>query len=368
MGDQSTIEWTQATWNPTVGCSRVSEGCRHCYAERQAFRAAAMGISRYDGITKKIGGEIRWTGEVRLVESALALPLRWKRPRRIFVNSMSDLFHEAVPDGWVMRILNVMARTPHVYQILTKRPERMRDFFTRWADLSGEDFNPKLVRGPEETRKAHPSGRGQLFAAMLDAMGRPPKGAAYPTFDWMEGMIRWPAWLPNVWLGVSVEDQATADARIPRLLQTPAAVRWVSYEPALGPVDFSKWLVCEYGGTKMCGGPYLDWIVVGGESGHGARPFDLAWARQTITQARAAGVPVFMKQAGSCFVTSYYDDDYRMLYEDEGIDWPEPIDWDIHYGQPPLSSRVRIKLDDRKGGNPIEWPEDLRVREYPEKG
>lgn len=258
MSDHTGIQWTDVTWNPTTGCTRVSPGCQNCYAERDANRLAGS-LRRYRGLTKKVGGQPRWTGEVRFLEEALTRPLRWKKPRRVFVNSMSDLFHEKVPDGWVMRILNVMAQTPHTYQILTKRSERMRSFFTRWADLSGEDFSDfKGAHGPEETRRAHPSPRGQLFAAMLDAMGKPPKGCAYPTFDWMEGMIRWPRTFGNIHLGVSVENQAAADERIPLLLQTPAAVRFLSVEPLLGPVDLTRWLPPN--------SPSVDWVIVGGES------------------------------------------------------------------------------------------------------
>ena len=313
MGDSSAIEWTSATWNPLVGCTRVSEGCRHCYAERTAYRLEAMGQHAYQGITKKVGGEIRWTGKVNLVPSSLTLPLTWKKPRRIFVNSMSDLFHEDVGDLWIDSIFRVMMSAPqHTYQILTKRPERM--------------------------------------LAYLKDQG-----------------LGWP-WA-HVWLGVSVEDQATADARIPLLLQTPAAVRWVSYEPALGPVDFDgdpysgpgwlrgwytepeHWRGCDGScSAGRCPEPIqvenehrLDWLVIGGESGPGARPFDLAWARQTIAQGRKAGVPVFVKQMGA-----------------------NPVSIHTITGSPRVVYHPLLK--DRKGGTMAEWPDDLRVREYPEKG
>lgn len=214
----TTIEWTDSTWNPIRArdrktgklghyCELLSPGCAHCYAS--AFQPR-FGLPTY-------GGEPQREGrledlELFLDEDVLAAPLRWRKPRRVFVCSMTDLFGSWVSDGWIMRCLNTMARTPwHTYQILTKRPDRMADFFRRWADLSGEDFEPKLARGPEATRKAHPSGRGQLFAAMLESMGEPPPGAAYPTFDWMDGMIGWPALFPQIGLGISVEDQQRAD-------------------------------------------------------------------------------------------------------------------------------------------------------------
>jgi len=238
----SKIQWTEKTWNPLVGCSRVSEGCRHCYAERTAFRNAVMGIPQYKGLTKKTkSGEIHWTGEVRLVESVLDKPLHWQKPSRIFVNSMSDLFHDRVKDEWIDRIFAIMATAcQHTFQVLTKRPARMVDYAHALAD--GRRGLPP-VWDERQQRERH-----------------------------------WEGLPPNVWLGASVEDQTTADERIPLLLQTPAAIRWVSYEPALGPVDFSSWLA-----------DGLDWIVVGGESGPGARRFDLAWARPTNRAVSSGG-------------------------------------------------------------------------------
>jgi protein gp37 len=304
MGDQSAIEWTEATWNPIVGCSRVSEGCRHCYAERQAYRAEAMGIPQYEGMTHKVGSEIRWTGKVALVESALELPLKWKKPRRIFVNSMSDLFHEKVPDEWIDRIATVMVEaSQHTFQVLTKRPERML---------------------------AYLAGRKHL----IDTVENRP--------------VEWPS--RNIWWGVSVEDQATADARIPLLLQTPAAMRWVSYEPALGPVFFPT--VHVFGGREWTG-PKIDWIVIGGESGPGARPFDLAWARQTIAQCRRSSTPVFVKQIG----LSPYSTTEEPLFRAKLLLPRTEVEAARFYPTDPLG--------DRKGGRLGDWPADLRVREYP---
>lgn len=308
MGDKSAIEWTDATWNPVIGCSRVSEGCRNCYAERTAIRLVKRTVvgatpqdlrsipGPYAGLVKSTPSGPRWTGEVRLVESVLDAPLRWKRPRRIFVNSMGDLFHEKVSGEWMARVFGVMARCPqHTFQVLTKRPENMRD----WMNI---------------------------FRATV------PKGAITEA-EHREIVERgWP--LPNVWLGVSVEDQATADERIPLLLQTPAAVRWVSYEPALAPVDFAPWLFSD-GVRPGVGGRSLDWVVVGGESGPGARPFNLAWAYSTIAQCKAAGVPVFVKQLGAM---------------------PE-----LHVA----ADVLHMPILRGKGGDPAEWPEDLRVREFP---
>ncbi len=348
MGDRSAIHWTDATWNCLVGCSRVSAGCVNCYAERLVHRGLS---AQHRGLTKIVNGAPHWTGEVRLVESALDLPLRWKKPRRIFVNSLSDLFHEKVPDDWLAQIFAVMWLSPrHTFQVLTKRPERALEV------LSKPTF--------------------EMFVQMAgESLGR--KNA--PDFLTWQSMTkmewRWP--LPNVWLGVSVEDQATADERIPLLLQTPAAVRWVSYEPALGPVDFlSQWHDWLAGWTTETeadprdGTPMpvqvqterLNWLVVGGESGPGARPFDLAWARQTIAQGRATGVPVFLKQVGAYPILQ------DTLIEICHQDWPASRQ--CGYGWLQALDNVRetghrALLKDRKGGDPAEWPADLRVREYP---
>ena len=320
MGDKSAIEWTDATWNPIRGCSRVSEGCRNCYAERVAARFSRRGQA-YEGLARS--GQVArsaWTGAVRFIEDALMLPLRWKAPRRVFVNSMSDLFHEKVEDEWIDRIFAVMALTQrHTYQILTKRPERMRAYLTDAKHQQRVVNQMDRLLGP---------------AGLVGENGTDNGSSAYP--------------LVNVWCGTSVEDQATAEERIPVLLQTPAAVRWASYEPALGPVDFNRitteqlavaWIDA-LAPHRLCGNEMtrLDWIVVGGESGPGARPFDLAWARSTIMQCRAAGVPVFVKQLGT-----------------------QPMDSHHGHGEPCCS----LSLRDRKGGNPDEWPADLRVREFP---
>jgi protein gp37 len=310
-----------------------------------------MGNEHYIGLTKKVGNEIRWTGEVRFVESALDLPLRWKKPRRIFVNSMSDLFHESVKDEWIAAIFAVMFLAGHhTYQILTKRPERMRNWM-QW-----------LMRQPDQA--------GVLLDALGDLGVDAKVGRA--------ALGPWPK--PHIWLGVSVEDQATADARIPLLLQTPAAVRWVSYEPALGPVAFDTYMY-----ETIIPRPPLDWIVVGGESGPGARPFDLAWARQTIAQGKAAGVPVFCKQLGAWPITLVGKAfDSFQTWVNKASSWLvrgdlciDSLGRVLHCGADfmrardggafPVSIYERVPLRDRKGGDISEWPEDLRVREYPQR-
>lgn len=306
MGEKSAIEWTEASWNPIRGCSRVSEGCRHCYAERQAIRIPAYAEA---GLIESTSRGPRWTGRVALHLPALDLPLRWRRPRRIFVNSMSDLFHEGVRDEWIAAVFAVMFMAGHhTYQVLTKRPERMRRWLTWLQD--------------------QPDKAGVLLDAVVDVSRQ--------VGEWKLGRAAvgpWPK--PHIWLGVSIEDQATADERIPLLLQTPAAVRWVSYEPALGPVDFSRSGARNVPPGVEVGG--LDWIVVGGESGPGARDCHQSWIETTIAQGRAASVPIFVKQVGRHFVD------------------------DVSY----VGSQPEYQLRDPKGADPTEWPEDLLVREYP---
>lgn len=227
MGDKTGISWTDATWNPVPGCSRVSEGCRHCYAEVQAARIVRMARgkpSRYDGLVRvTAGGEARWTGKVVLDPQALALPLSWRKPRRIFVNSMGDLFHESLTNDQIAAVFGVMAAAPqHTFQCLTKRPARMREWF-EWI-AGGHDSETNLCAQHADL-------------ALTDAglqMWSGPRRAV------MRGEAPWP--LPNVWLGVSIENQAAADERIPELLRTPAAVRFLSCEPLLGKVDLSRWL------------------------------------------------------------------------------------------------------------------------------
>lgn len=290
MSTNTGIEWTDATWNPIRGCSRVSEGCRNCYAERQAARQIH---GTYEGLVRihptpacppdSARREPRWTGEVRFVEKNLLDPLKWRKPRLVFVNSMSDLFHEKVPDEWIDRIFAVMyAAHWHRFQILTKRPRRMLEYC---APARIESIADEAL-------------------AQYSHYDRWAKDESLLTARDIAEDIQWP--LQNVWLGVSVEDQKTADERIPLLLQTPAAVRWVSYEPALGPVDFS-----DYFPTRCCNGtdcgcrglpinppPYCDWIVAGGESGARARPAHPDWFRSARDQCQAAGVPFFFKQWG----------------------------------------------------------------------
>lgn len=324
MASKTNIEWTDYNWNFLRGCSRVSSGCVNCYAESVAARFSGIDDKGkklpYFGLAQMVNGKPRWTGEISFHEDILMEPLRWKKPRKVFVNSMSDLFHEKVTDEMLDKAFAVMALTPqHTYQILTKRPERMKAYF------NGEARARIASRAWANDHR--------LRKTPVDFIAK-------------DSPMPWP--LPNVWLGVSVEDQKTADERIPLLLETPAAVRWISAEPLLGPIELHNYFYTRY---EMSGLHHetekLDWVVVGGESGPGARPFDIQWARDIIAQCKAAGVPVFVKQLGANFIDA-----------ENGIGGfqtktPE------EYG--PLHRRLKSK----KGGDMSEWPENLRIREFP---
>lgn len=346
MSASTSIEWTDTTWNPVRGCSIVSPGCRSCYAMKQAHRFSGPG-KPYEGLTKQTKAGPQWTGKIVTVEEALTEPLSWKKPRRVFVNSMSDLFHEDVPDEFIDRVFAVMALCPqHTFQVLTKRPERMLRY-CRTDDSSNREYEPDL--DGEATRDALIEGSSQALYA---------KSHSDDPSMWLA--VHQP--LPNVWLGVSVEDQQRADERIPLLLQTPAAVRFISAEPLLGPIDLHSPVL------EADSDDYLDWVIVGGESGPGARRCDVSWVRSIAEQCRAAHVPVFVKQLGAFIV----DRNDAGFMGDEPDHWPEDISFedrvehdldgtrDGYQGAP-----VRIHLNNRKGGDPSEWPEDLRVREFP---
>jgi protein gp37 len=294
------IAWTDEVWNPTIGCSKIGEGCANCYAEQMAVRLAAMGKSGYnDGILTAQG---KWTGKVKCLEERLTLPLHQKKPRRIFVDSMSDLFHPQVPDGFIMDVWRIMGQCyQHQFQILTKRPERMLDFCQRFADAVELDHSFKNARGPEETRAKHTSGRAMLFADMIERWGEPPDGCAYPTYDWMDGMITWPAYLDNVHLLASASTQAEADKAVPTLMEIPAAVRGLSLEPLLGPIDLRNAFLGRCGyycdeGHGHVDHTDIDWIIVGCESGPKRRPCKNEWVESIVRQCKEANVKIFVKQ------------------------------------------------------------------------
>lgn len=247
MSDRTKIQWTDATWNPVTGCTRVSPGCDHCYALTLA--------ERFRGTP---GHYFEQGFDVVLRPDKLEQPLHWKKPRLVFVNSMSDLFHEQIPDEYIARVWAVMAMSRrHTFQVLTKRHGRMRSLLNR----------------PEFWRAVRRS--------VTTDLNRIPEAV---------GLVRDP--LPNVWLGVSVEDQKWANIRIPALLDTPAAIRFISAEPLLGPVDI-------FASSKIDRDPGLDWVIVGGESGRGARPMDPSWARTLRDECVQSGIAFHFKQWGT---------------------------------------------------------------------
>ena len=240
------IEWTDATWNPVAGCSIISAGCTNCYAMQMARRLEAMGVEKYAGLTKQRSRRAAWNGKVREDWAALKTPHSWRKPRKIFVNSMSDLFHEQVSDAFILAVWQVMHDTPrHTYQILTKRPERMAGFLARYV-------KPPVWRVVGRSESEH-----------------------YTALDI----------LPNVWLGVSVENAKTV-TRLGALRDTPAAIRFVSFEPLIGRV-----------GTPDLAG--IDWAIVGGESGPHARPMRAEWVNEIQGQCGLAGTKFFFKQWGA---------------------------------------------------------------------
>lgn len=283
MGNRSKIEWTDATWNPVTGCSRVSEGCRNCYAER--LSGGRLSHTRlYKDLTVWKPDGFHWTGEVRCHGDLLDKPIYWRKPQRIFVCSMSDLFHEKVPFDFIDRVMAVIAFAPqHNFMILTKRAERMWEYFHVHIPAQWEKALGPSVEYWRDSRL-------QMDANVTYQVFPPVYGGIEVCYD--PDTEPWP--LPNLRLGVSVEDLPTAKERIPYLLATPAACRFVSYEPALGPVNFWNF-VHSHGYTHQA---TLDQIIVGGESGLAARPMHPDWARSVRDQCRAAGCAFFFKQWG----------------------------------------------------------------------
>jgi protein gp37 len=307
------IQWTDETWNPTTGCTKISPGCAHCYIERTpAFRIAGRKFDAKAHIP------------LQLHADRLEQPLHWRKARRIFVNSLSDLFHDDVPDTFIDRVFSVMGLSGHhTFQILTKRAARMRQYMT--------------------SRPASPTVPGEINIVTESGL------SVYH--------VRWP--LPNVWLGVSVENQHFADERIPLLLQTPAAVRFISAEPLLGPIDLAG---MEFWGpldrARLHRG--LGWVICGGESGPGARPCAVEWLEAIVQQCQAAGVPVFVKQLGAYVVSELRTmpagdifDPAKLKLEHFCTQYPDEV-W-----------AWRAGLRDRKGGDIAEFPAALRVREFP---
>ena len=264
------IEWTEATWNPVTGCTPVSSGCGQCYAATMTKRLAAMGQEKYQGLI----GNGHFNGVVKCHERALDIPLRRRKPTMYFVNSMSDLFHKGVPESFLDHAFAVMGTTRrHTFQVLTKRPDRAAEYFATDFD----DYDDRIWDHLDKYEDEWP--------------------------DWSVWFVRrsrggLPIDMPpaNVWLGTSCEDQKTADERTPHLLKCPAAVRFLSLEPLLGPIDLRG---------RLDG---IHWVIVGGESGPNARPAGsgIDWFANIVDQCAAAGVPCFVKQLGSVWARRHY--------------------------------------------------------------
>ena len=311
---KSKIEWTDETWNPVRGCTKISPGCKNCYA--------ATFAERFRGV---VGHPYEQGFDLRLVHNKLTEPLTWRKSRTVFVNSMSDLFHQDIPDEYIDQVFAVMMacgmleNRRHRFQVLTKRSDRMLSYLTdrspvellqAWAKAG----NGLITMDDEDT----------LFSEMVtsetchdwDENGRNSSGSDYKPWGYLKKL--WP--LPNVWLGVSVENQKAADERIPNLIKTPAAIRFLSMEPLLENVEIFRFDEEEQAlrgvGVVRSGGmtpstpdsppegcddsyPGIDWVIIGGESGRGARECNLDWIHSITEQCSAAEVPVFVKQLGA---------------------------------------------------------------------
>lgn len=301
----SKIEWTEKTWNPVTGCTKISSGCKNCYAEAQANWLQGIGNERYkDGF------------KVTLQPDKLEDPVKWKKPCMIFVNSMSDLFHESIPFDYIDKVFMTMYSCHHhTFQVLTKRAERMYEYIER--SLGTRDNRHKLSR--------------------------------------------------HIWLGVSVENQEAAKERIPWLLRTNACIKFLSCEPLLGEIDFSvfpekpllrrqcinckaatKMQCCEICWQDSFPRNSIDWVIVGGESGTKARPTQVEQLESIIVQCNATGTPCFVKQIGSFPIVSKNRQDWKKLMQTE------------------KDGMVKVAISHPKGGDPNEWPPFLQKREMPD--
>jgi len=280
MGAKSKIDWTDATWNPVRGCTKVSTGCKNCYAERLAARFCGEGQPYYGTITNG-----KWNGALRVVEhKALTQPIRWRRQRKIFVNSMSDLFHEGMDDRFIDEIYAVMLICAHherprghIFQVLTKRAKRMHDY------LSNPELHKRLAVAAGELMEDGDRWHDQFYYNLNGVVAH-----------------------PSIWIGVTVENQDVAHERMPALIATPAAVKFVSCEPLLGCMSLAQWM------------RHIDWVIAGCESGPGRRLAETEWFRVLRDQCRPHGVPFFIKQMENDFT-------YRVekLPELDGVQWAQ---------------------------------------------
>lgn len=383
MSAGTSIEWTRppgyagGTWNTINGCTPVSEGCRNCYAASFASRGlhpkfVGLTVRRRDALRdgEKAATRAVFNGVVRLDEESLTIPLRRRKPTCWFVNSMSDTFHEKVPFDFIDRMMAVAALCPqHRFLFLTKRPAWMAEY------ALGRRHVP----------------HGPIWDAIVSMNTKLSKVRGGVNTDQLAGAgIVWP--LPNVWLGTSVEDQETADARIPHLLRCPAVVRFLSVEPQLGPIRLQ--LRVDADGRDLTGLPGLwcesdrtiAWVIQGGESGPGFRPFNVEWARSIRDQCKDSWVPYFLKQLGRWPAVDELDPSKHhshvccmdgsareVAFCGDGRELWALVDgesrWRPCSAEFAASLTAHRRLKDRKGGNPAEWPEDLRdCRAWPRKG
>lgn len=348
MSGNSNIEWTQKTWNPVTGCTKVSPGCAHCYAETIDHRFDHDKVGKLPwAFPASRGGR-----GVTLHPERLGDPLRWRKPSLVFVNSMSDLFHEDVPDDFIARcFVAMMLAKNQTFQVLTKRPDRMANLLPRLKALMRDEMYRAIGLHYDEGepepwyffRQGRHHGAPREYWIERWYSDHTDNDLKNPHLDWRN----WP--LRNVWMGVSVENQLWADRRIPYLLETPAAVRFLSCEPLLGPVDLSPWLTTGYCANCGDGQPYgrccdepiridddpLDWVITGGESGPKARPMHPDWARSLRDQCQAAGVPFFFKQWGAWRPLEWEDmnyDKHEFGYSKYQVRRLEPADMHDYYG------------------------------------
>lgn len=356
MAGDTNIEWARKVLNAVVGCTVLSPGCTNCYAMKMAWRVQAMAAGRghtssYDGLTQQTKAGAVWNGEVRLVEKALLEPYRWRRPERVFVDSMGDLFHPSVPDHWIDLHYALFALTPrHTYMPLTKRPERRLAYLT----------DPNRLLRMAELVVDHPTGRRRLVD-LID-------------------LVVFTEPLPNVWEGISVEDQDRLAERAEDFARTPAALHWISAEPLLGEIDLCNIALPGrrhldlLAGMITRDGVGLDFlspvrlVVVGGESGPKARDCWVPNVRSVVRQCADTGTKVFVKQLGARVI----DRNDAGFDGSEDHHWPEMDPDDVEddlsgYRDGYQGAPVRVHLASRKGSDMAEWPKDLRVRQLPEE-
>lgn len=344
MATNSKIEWTDRTWNPVVGCTWASAGCDHCYAATMTRRLEAMGQADYTGLTSKK----HFNGVVRTLERRLGEPLDWKKPSRVFVNSMSDLFHKDVPAEFIARVFAIMGLASwHTFQVLTKRPERAAEI------LNDVAFANAVVDASDEfSDEADDAAQRFGYVNVMRRM----KG------DW-RNIDHTALPLGNVWLGASVEDQ-DAVARVDHLRRVPGAVRFLSVEPLIGPVDLPPAVLGHWTNPDGTGSwfspvpgkvyvPLIHLVIVGGESGPGARPCNVEWIRSIVGQCKAAGVACFVKQLGADPRCEHATLNHAAIRRGLGADSSTCLKCGF------------VQPHDSKGGDISEFPADLRVREMP---